>query len=66
MGEEAGRALGMPVDQFTDEAFKGLESGSDQIVIGSIGPAETFNEIIDKRRAAFTSLANMMRAHAAK
>jgi hypothetical protein len=61
MGEEAGRKLGMPLDIFTEEAYKGLAAGHDQIVIGSIGPAETFNEIIDKRRSAFTSLAKMMR-----
>lgn len=61
MGEETGRKFGMPVDTFTEEAYKGLAAGHDQIVIGSIGPAGTFNEIIDKRRAAFESLARMMR-----
>ncbi|KIX04647.1 uncharacterized protein Z518_05517 [Rhinocladiella mackenziei CBS 650.93] len=61
MGEEQGRELGMPVDAFTDAAYKGLASGSDQIVIGSVGPANTFNEIIDKRRTAFENLAKLMR-----
>lgn len=61
MGEEAGRKLGMPLDVFTEEAYKGLVSGNDQIVIGSVGPADTFNEIIDKRRAAFTSLAKILK-----
>ena len=60
MGEQ-GRQLGMPVDAFTDEAYKGLASGSDQVVIGSIGPADTFNEIVDKRRTAFENLSKMMR-----
>ena len=60
MGDQ-GRQLGMPVDAFTDEAYKGLASGSDQVVIGSIGPADTFNEIVDKRRTAFENLAKMMR-----
>jgi hypothetical protein len=64
MGVEAGRKLGMPLDKFTDAAYEGLVSGNDQIVIGAVGPAETFNEIIDKRRTAFTNLANMMRSHA--
>lgn len=53
MENNSGRQLGMPVQAFVDEAFKGLASGSDQVVIGSISPAETFNEIIDKRRSAF-------------
>jgi hypothetical protein len=61
MGEEAGRKLGMPLDAFTEEAFNGLTSGKDQIVIGSVGPADTFNEIIDKRRAATEWLAKVMR-----
>ena len=61
MENNSGRQLGMPVQAFVDEAFKGMASGSDQVVIGSIGPAETFNEIIDKRRSAFQNLAKMMR-----
>ena len=60
MGEQ-GRQLGMPVDAFIEEAYKGLASGSDQVVIGSIGPADTFNEIVDKRRIAFENLSKMMR-----
>ena len=62
MGEEAGRKLGMPLDAFTEEAYEELSSGKDQIIIGSIGPADTFNEIIDKRRAAFEALTKMIRA----
>ncbi|KAL5341122.1 hypothetical protein BJX70DRAFT_359642 [Aspergillus crustosus] len=61
MGEEAGRKLGMPLNEFIKQAFDGLIAGKDQIIIGSIGPAETFNEIVDKRRTAFTNLAKIMR-----
>ncbi len=61
MGEEAGRKLGMPLDQFTEEAYKELVGGKDQIIIGAVGPKEAFNEIIDKRRAAFEGLTNVMR-----
>jgi len=43
MGEEKGRQLGMPLDDFTDAA-NGLSSGSDQIIIGSV----TFQDIVDK------------------
>ena len=56
MEKNSGRQLGIPVQALVDEAFKGLASGSDQVVIGSIGPAEAFNEIIDKRRSAFQNL----------
>lgn len=61
MGHESGRQLGMPVRAYVDETYQGLDSGSDQVVVGSIGPADTFNEIIDKRRDAFQNLAKMMR-----
>ena len=53
--------MGMPLDAFTDVAYKGLVSGRDQIIIGAIGPADTFNEIIDKRRTAFENLAKTLR-----
>lgn len=61
MGLEKGRGLGMPLDEFTEKAYHGLAEGKDQIVIGSIGPEDTFNEIINKRRIAFRNLARMMR-----
>jgi hypothetical protein len=61
MGEN-GRSFGMPVDQFTDAAHRGLLEGKDQIVIGAVGPAETFNEIVDKRRDAFENFAKLMRS----
>ncbi|OCT52073.1 hypothetical protein CLCR_09272 [Cladophialophora carrionii] len=59
--QNQGRQLGMPVDKFCDAAFDGLLSGSDQIVIGSVGPAHHFHDIVDKRREAFENLAKMMR-----
>ena len=61
MDSGKGRDFGMPVGAFTDAAFKGLASGSDQVVIGSIGPADTFNEIVSKRRTTFQNFAKMMR-----
>lgn len=61
MGEDHGRTFGMPLEEFSNKAIDGLFTGNDQIVIGSIGPEDTFNEIIDKRRAAFQNLAKMMR-----
>jgi hypothetical protein len=60
MGEEKGRALGMELGAFTDAAFHGLTSGKDQIVIGSIGPKEAFDQIVDSRRTAFENLAKVM------
>lgn len=65
-GKEKGRAFGMPLDEFTNEAHRGLLEGKDQIIIGSIGPADIFNEIVDKRRQGFENLAAHMRAIAGK
>lgn len=61
MGEQVGRNVGMPLDQFVNEAFEGFQAGRDQIIVGSIGPAEVFHEIVDKRRKVFDQLAQMMR-----
>ena len=58
-----GRHLGMPLNAFIDTAYEGLASAKDQIVIGAIGPADTFNQIIDNRRAAFETLSEMIREH---
>lgn len=63
MGEEKGRALGMPLVEFCDKAYDGLVSGDDQIVIGSIGPQEKFMNVIHNRRSIFEFLAKMMRFH---
>ena len=53
--------MGMPVKEFTDAVFKGLLAGEDQIIIGSVGPAQIFNDIVDKRREAFENLSKMLR-----
>lgn len=61
MPGESGRQLGMPIKAFTDQAYEGLASGKDQVIIGAIGPADTFHEIVDKKRNAFENLSKMMR-----
>ena len=60
MGKVFGRKMGMPLDKFTDEAYRGLVSGIDQVIIGSIGPAEAWNDMVTKRRAAFENLSKMV------
>ncbi|KAL8705431.1 MAG: hypothetical protein Q9201_001455 [Fulgogasparrea decipioides] len=63
LGEERGRALGMPLAEFCDQAYDGLARGNDQVVIGSIGPQDQFLDIVNKRRSTFDFLAKMMRSH---
>ena len=62
MGENTGRGFGMPLDAFTEAAYEGLASGSDQVVVGSVGPREGFMEIVDKRRSLFEWLAGEVRS----
>lgn len=58
---EAGSKMGMPLDDFTKQVMEGLNAGHDQIIIGAVGDAKIFDEIVDKRRTLFENLAKMIR-----
>jgi hypothetical protein len=65
MGEQ-GRKIGMPLAEFSDKTYELLETGTDQIIIGTVGPpstggqAEMFREVIDKRRSLFEWLSKII------
>lgn len=70
MGEERGRALGMPVDVFTDQAYKGLCTGEPEVHVGVLGQPGTpeseqltswLRVINEKKIAAFMTLSDAMR-----
>ncbi|KAJ5641581.1 hypothetical protein N7490_005581, partial [Penicillium lividum] len=61
IGEQAGRKRGMPLDTFVQQVYQALTEGKDQIVLGSVGPADIFNRIVNNRRTAFEGLADMIR-----
>ncbi|KAF2797527.1 oxidoreductase [Melanomma pulvis-pyrius CBS 109.77] len=63
MGIEAGRALGMPVEQFTHEAYLELVRGNENIIIGGVGGStkEQFLEIVERRKEAFERLGKLLR-----
>lgn len=62
MGEDTGRKIGMPLDEFTTEAYDELMSGKDQIIVGSpFMPQERFREIVRDRRAAFENMAGVLK-----
>lgn len=65
MGEDRGRALGMPLKDFTEVAFKELLKGEELIIIGSIAtePRETYMDLVDKRRKIFNKLSGAMLSH---
>ncbi|KAL6237411.1 hypothetical protein BDW75DRAFT_228764 [Aspergillus navahoensis] len=56
-----GATIGMPLNQFIDEAFSGLQKGLDQIIVGNVVDEETFLDIVEKRRSLFEKLAMGMR-----
>ncbi|KAF5863687.1 hypothetical protein ETB97_009620 [Aspergillus alliaceus] len=57
---EVGRNIGMPLDQFINEAFAQLQAGKDQAVIGHVADEKTFYEILNKRRSMFEDLTKFM------
>jgi len=65
MGAEAGRKMGMPVEQFTEEAYRELVNEVENIVIGNVGGSskEQFLEIAEKRQEAFERLTLLMRSY---
>lgn len=60
MGEERGRAVGMPLEDFTNEAMDGLFSGKEQIYVGTIGDKNTFSKIVDTRLEAFDGFTKLL------
>ncbi|KAJ5850404.1 Glucose/ribitol dehydrogenase [Penicillium solitum] len=54
MGIEKGRGMGMPVKEV-------LETGSDEVLGGGVGPTEVFRDLNDKRRQIFDELVPMLR-----
>lgn len=65
MGEERGRALGMPLDQFTEEAYKGLVENQEQVIVGVPGPTakEDYAQLLKSRQVIFDSLSDMIMTH---
>ncbi|KAK4041539.1 hypothetical protein C8A01DRAFT_14718 [Parachaetomium inaequale] len=63
MGPEIGRAMGMPVSEFTDKAWAQLAAGNELVIVGSMGPEERFLEMVRMREKAFEDLSDLMLAH---
>lgn len=65
MGTERGRALGMPLAEFTEQAYAGLASGKEEIVVGSLHAVteENVQVLLDQRKMMFDKLSNAMSLH---
>lgn len=64
MGDR-GRQIGMPLDEFSEQAYAELCTGKDQILIGTVGPpsggqGQTYLEVVEKRRSIFEWLSKIM------
>ena len=62
-GEEGGRAVGMSLAEFCEEAYYGLVCGDNQVAIGGNGPRNKFMKVVENRRNVIEFLAEMITSH---
>jgi hypothetical protein len=55
--------MGMPVDEFVEQAWAQLVEGSDHVIVGPMPPADKFIGLVQGRREIFENLSDMMAAH---
>jgi short-subunit dehydrogenase len=62
MGEKAGRAFGMPMDEFVEQTWAGLVKGKNDIFPGTVGGStkEQFLEIVRVREEAVDRMSAMI------
>lgn len=65
MGVERGRAVGMPLADFTEQAYAALASGKEEIIIGNLhaASAEDVQIFLEKRKLMFDNLSSAMALH---
>lgn len=52
---DQGAKFGMPLDEFTDETWKGLQSGDEQIFVGDI-PKQAWPGFEEERQKVFMKI----------
>lgn len=62
MGAEKFRQLGMPLAEFTDQAWAELINGDDEVFVGCIPPKELFFSIAHQRRAVCEALGQQLKS----
>lgn len=55
--------MGMPVNDFVDQAYTGLCGGEDTVFIGDLASGESVLSLAHQRRAIFDGLAKVIRSH---
>ena len=67
LGKERGRALGMPLKDFTEEAFEGLckeGTGNEQVPVQAVKTLMGFNSWEQERQATMHKMMEMMKSQA--
>jgi hypothetical protein len=62
MGIERGRAIGMPLAEFVEQAWSQLAAGSEQVTVGA---DEDYMKLMDHRRNRFEAMSDMFEKHLA-
>lgn len=64
MGAELGRSLGMPVEEFTEQAYAQLAKNEEHILVGLPGAATAgeYEQLLGARKSIFERLSNVLMA----
>lgn len=65
MGLERGRALGMPLAEFTEKAYAGLVQGKEEIIIGQLAGCseEDTHAFLARRAELFDAISKQLMVH---
>jgi hypothetical protein len=57
--------MGMPVEEFVEEAYSGLVKGDENVDVGLPGPTskEDYHALVVTRQKIFNSLSDVLMAH---
>lgn len=63
MGQERGRSMGMPVQEFTEKTYSQLVTGCDDVLVGSVGREEPYLELFRSRKQQADDLTKLVLSH---
>lgn len=63
MGLDKGRSFGMPVAEFVKKVWPQLADGLEHVIVGAIGPEESFMGSVKSRRELFEILSGHLLSH---
>ncbi|KAE9579592.1 hypothetical protein CGMCC3_g4361 [Colletotrichum fructicola] len=63
MGQERGRSMGMPVQEFTEKTYSQLVSGCDDVLVGSVGREKPYLELFRSRKQQADDLTKLVLSH---